>query len=107
MRARWRLAEDVQPITNLRRADLAQIAVNVLDQVSEIDAIHARQANRHPMLIERVIPVMLVPVMMLVVMVVRVVVIVPVMIIMVIAPLVIMATVVIMIMLIIDRKSVV
>src|SRR3569833_3459109 len=50
----------MQPVTDLRSPDLAQVAIDVLNQVSKVDSVHARQPHWHPMLIQRVVPMMLV-----------------------------------------------
>src|SRR3569833_4458513 len=48
----------MQPVANLSGTDLAEIAVDVLDQMGEIDTLHARQTERDTMLVESLIPVM-------------------------------------------------
>jgi hypothetical protein len=50
------LAENVQAVADLRRAQFAQIAVDVLDQVGHVHALHLGQRQRHAVGIQRVIP---------------------------------------------------
>jgi len=64
------LAEDVQAVADLRRAQLAQVAVDVLDQVGDIHAFHLGQRHRHAVFVQRVVPLVVVIVVMVAVMVV-------------------------------------
>ncbi len=53
-----RVAQHVQAIADLRRAQLAQIAVDILDQVGDVHAVHLGQAQGHAVFVQRVVPVM-------------------------------------------------
>jgi hypothetical protein len=53
-------AKDVQPVADLGRAQLAQVTVDVLDQVRHVVATHLRQRHRHSLRRQLVVPLVFV-----------------------------------------------
>ncbi len=60
LRQRRHVAENMQAITNLRHAKLAQIPIDVFDEMRNLASAHLRQRNGYTLWREFVIPIMFV-----------------------------------------------